>query len=218
MNKSIPLVSDDEGVFYQIDLKPTVCPYCRKSQILDLQAFSKVSRSSEFVFCICTNPSCRMAFVLPFNLIFGGLQNFIYPSYETKSFNEKIELISPQFCKIYNEAYTAEQIGLEQITGVGYRKSLEFLIKDYLISIYPSKEEEIKANFLSNCINELVEDKRIKSVASRAAWLGNDQTHYIQKWEDKDVTHLKGLINLCLHWIEAEIETKIIEAEMPTGR
>jgi len=106
-------------------------------------------------------------------------------------------------------------MGLDQITGVGYRKALEFLIKDYLISLNPDKEEKIKKKSLGNCIKDGVTDSHIKAVAERAVWLGNDETHYVRKWEDKDVSNLKDLIDLCIHWIEAEIKTKRMLDEMP---
>ena len=66
-----------------------------------------------------------------------------------------------------------------QICGTGYRKSLEFLIKDYLISTLPEDQHEaIKNKFLNNCIRDNISNINIKTVASRAVWLGNDETHY----------------------------------------
>lgn len=38
-----------------------------------------------------------------------------------------------KFISIYNQALTAEKNGLTEICGLGYRKSFEFLIKDYLL-------------------------------------------------------------------------------------
>jgi hypothetical protein len=131
-----------------------------------------------------------------------------------KLFKPSITELSPDFCFIYNEAYAAEQMELNQISGVGYRKSLEFLVKDYLISLNSDKAENIKNNTLGNCIND-IEDTRIKEIAKRATWLGNDETHYIRKWESKDVSHLKILIDLCINWIDTDIETKKILEDMP---
>lgn len=107
---------------------------------------------------------------------------------------------------------------LSQIMGVGYRKALEFLIKDYLISLHPDKDASIKAKLLGRCISDDINDIKIKSVAERATWIGNDETHYVRKWEDKDVSHLKALIDLCLHWIEAEISTRKLLENMPDGK
>jgi hypothetical protein len=45
------------------------------------------------------------------------------------AFEEPIKQISSAFCSIYEEAHKAEQFGLTEVCGVGYRKALEFLIK-----------------------------------------------------------------------------------------
>ena len=136
-----------------------------------------------------------------------------------RSFSDIIKEVSPDFEKIYNQAYYAEQFSLDQICGVGYRKALEFLIKDYLmLDKDDSGKEVIKNKFLNNCIREDVSDNRIKEVAKRAVWLGNDETHYARKWAEKDVSNLKSTIDLTVRWIENEIETKRLLEDMPEGR
>src|SRR5690606_5384417 len=126
-----------------------------------------------------------------------------------------IEEISPSFVQIYNESYSAEQQGLIEICGVGFRKALEFLIKDYSILNNPSEEDKILKMRLANCIKDYVSDERIKKVAKRAVWLGNDETHYVRKWETKNLQDLKKLIELTVHWIEMEKLTESFETDMP---
>ena len=126
--------------------------------------------------------------------------------------------MSPDFVTIFAEAERAEMLGLKLICGPGYRKALEFLVKDYVIRSHPDKAEEIKRLNLAKCIDEYVTDDKVKKVAARAVWLGNDETHYLRKWEEKDVKDLKGLIRLTLHWIEMDELTKQALEEMPEGR
>ncbi len=98
--------------------------------------------------------------------------------------------VSPTFVQVHEQAAAAEHYGLSEICGVGYRKALEFLVKDYLISIAESSdydEETIKNKLLSACISDHIDDARVKELARRAAWLGNDETHYVRKWEGKDL-------------------------------
>jgi hypothetical protein len=57
-----------------------------------------------------------------------------------------------------------------------------------------------------------------KATASRAAWLGNDETHYVRKWEQADLESLKKFIQLTMHWIEMEELTKEGEKGMPEGK
>lgn len=68
------------------------------------------------------------------------------------------------------------------ICGVGYRKSLEYLVKGYIISEHPTEEDTVKGiHSIQRCINDYIDDSDIQEMAERAAWLGNDETHYVRK-------------------------------------
>lgn len=69
-------------------------------------------------------------------------------NHKPTGFNKEINGISTQFVKIYGEAEFAENESLGEICGVGYRKALEFLIKDFLIKKFPKQKDEIKDKFL----------------------------------------------------------------------
>jgi hypothetical protein len=133
---------------------------------------------------------------------------------------EDLEKISPDFCAIFNEAQKAEQLGYLLVSGPGYRKALEFLVKDYLTSLQTSDDakKEIAEMPLMACIKKYVTDTRMRTTAERATWLGNDQTHYIRKWEDKDLQDMKKLIQLTCFWIQSEHLTNAAAAEMPQGK
>lgn len=175
------------------------------------------------VFFYCTNNECRRSFVGHYAK--DGSGHFVINSISSGNlssmgFSEEINKISPSFVKIYNEAYAAEQYNLNEISGVGYRKSLEFLIKDYVLFINMNKkdfEEKVRKKFLGKCIEEYVEDKRIKEISKRAVWLGNDETHYTRKW-GKELSELKKLIDLTVHWIEAEELSKDIVKNMTDNK
>jgi len=132
-----------------------------------------------------------------------------------ETFSTEINEISPLFGAIYNQSKNAEDFGLNEIAGGGYRKALEFLIKDYLISGVGINEDEVKNKMLGPCIEKYVENGNIKTCAKRAAWLGNDEIHYYRKWEDKDIDDLKKLIKLTALWIDGEITTNNFERDMP---
>jgi hypothetical protein len=57
-----------------------------------------------------------------------------------------------------------------------------------------------------------------ESMAERATWLGNDETHYIRKWEDKDLQDMKRLITLTTYWIMSDQLTKAAVVAMPQGK
>lgn len=135
--------------------------------------------------------------------------------YEEAKFPDLIKEVSPEFCKIFNEAADAESTRLQNIAGPGYRKALEFLIKDFLISQNPEDVETIKKTWLQNLIRDRINDANIKNCAERATWLGNDETHYLRVWKDKDITDLKNLIRLSVNWVENYLLTKEYLKSMP---
>jgi hypothetical protein len=129
-----------------------------------------------------------------------------------------VQALSPMFVKIYSQALTGEAHGLDHLTGIGLRKALEFLIKDFAIAEYPAKKPDIVVRNISSCLSEFIDDVNIKECARRAVWLGNDEAHYERKWADKDVDDLKRLIRLSMNWIENVLETRKYLAEMkPPG-
>lgn len=63
-------------------------------------------------------------------------------------------------------------------------------------------------------IDNYVTDVNLKACAKRAAWLGNDETHYVKKWENRDIHDLKILIKLTCGWIVNNILTEKYMTEM----
>lgn len=160
----------------------------------------------------CPNSRCKEVFIAYYrkdDSIFNDLYTLsqVRPhNFIDEDFDKEITNISPMFCKIYNQAYKAEQMKLKEICGMGYRKSFEFLIKDYLIKILPEeKVADIEKVPLGNCIKNYITDQRIKSNAERAVWLGNDETHYVRVYEEFDIEDIKKLIQLTVFYIQSEI-------------
>jgi hypothetical protein len=71
---------------------------------------------------------------------------------------------------------------------------------------------------LGPCIGTFVDNDKVKQMAQRAAWLGNDETHYLRKWEDHDLPDLKTVIDLTVLWIDMEEMTKQVMKDLPEGR
>lgn len=193
--------------------EPSECPICKhslKPTVLNKEII-KNNNSTPFFYVtyLCTH--CYKAFICVFSNIdktsqssytFDKLDLIAPNGFERTTFNECIENVSPSFVKIYNQSLEAEHHDLNEIAGIGYRKALEFLIKDFLIFHEGIDESKVKSTPLGTCINTMIENPQLKTVASRATWLGNDQTHYEQKYTDKDINDLKKLIKLSVNWIE----------------
>lgn len=121
------------------------------------------------------------------------------------NFSDSISELSPDFVSIYRQASTADSLGLNLICGIGYRKSLEFLIKDYAIRKNPSSREEILSSPLMSCIKKYIKEEQLISLACASTWLGNDETHYIRKHPDYGIKQLKIFINAFVTFIDAEL-------------
>lgn len=105
------------------------------------------------------------------------------------------------------------------ICGVGYRKALEYLVKDYIISEHPTEADAVKGiHSITRCINEYINDSDIKEMAERAIWLGTDETHYVKRWENKDIQDLKNLIGLTVLFISMKVKAKRYKGEVVTGK
>lgn len=126
------------------------------------------------------------------------------PINQKTDFSNEINSLSPRFVNIFNQSEFSEQSGYDEICGMGYRKAVEFLIKDFLCMTQPENADAIKCELLSESIKRISED-RIKILAQRCAWIGNDETHYIRKHKDYDVNTLKTFIFAVVHYIDAEV-------------
>lgn len=219
----IYLKQDGSGAI-TVNRYPDKCPFCHKSITPDKISYSLGIERTLELSLKCPNNDCKKTFIAYYD--FDGRRSpggdcYLFLNKTTtgnlisRDFSQSITDNFQNFILIYNQAYSAEQYNLTEICGVGYRKALEFLIKDYSIQKHSSEKENIEKMTLSNCIEKFVSDANIKSVSKRAVWLGNDETHYIKKWDDKDLSHLKKLIDLTLHWIEAEMLTASFAEEMP---
>ncbi|AXX91061.1 hypothetical protein CPU12_07975 [Malaciobacter molluscorum LMG 25693] len=189
---------------------PTKCPRCHHAINPNYVGAVKGKYNEYDLFFNC--PHCDRGFIGEYK---DGYVQFVSPlSYQKESFEKEIEELSPNFVEIYNQSIEAESQNLNQLTGIGLRKSFEFLIKDFLVYKNPDIEEKIKKTQLSRCINNYIEDVKLKQISERATWLGNDETHYVRKWEDKDIKDLKLLIQVTVNMIHNDLLTEKYLSDM----
>lgn len=211
----------------RLDSVPDVCPRCQRGihPKTIFCSFLQERHLSQMIFR-CTHQDCQELFIATYSdamahTVGGQLFKFIHVSpiapHEV-SFSEQIKELSPTFVEIYNQAIAAESSNLDQLVGIGLRKALEFLIKDFSCSQNPDKEGEIRSTSLGACISNYIADLNVKKCAKRAAWLGNDETHYTRRWDDRDISDLKLLVRLTVNWIENVLLTKKYESEMEDDR
>lgn len=189
--------------------EPEVCPMCGaviKPSLLSSEVCPD-NLGANFGVCTFLCLHCYKPFIAHYSL---GKDNndplFVAPKMTVRrTFEQQISILSPRFVEIYNQALEAETLELDEIAGMGYRKSLEFLIKDFLISKPENQKETIEKMELGNCIANKIDNPKLKALASRAVWIGNDFTHYTRRFDEYDVADLKRFIDNALLWIAAEL-------------
>lgn len=220
MSKEITACLDDGRAIvngnFEVDDIPDTCPSCFHT-IEPIKRFGwyekkYVGEISLQIIFQCPKQECRRLFIAYYKHrgdVIRDLRDTLFFSasapwnIKKREFSKTIAEISPKFCEIYNQARAAELRGYKEICGAGYRRAIEFLIKDYIIRGDEKKRETIEQKWLGKCIDEHIEDERIKGSAKRATWLGNDETHYIREFKDKDLDDLKALIDLTVLWMES---------------
>jgi hypothetical protein len=196
--------------------EPDKCPVCHKSITPSAWHAFRGSQDTQVVLR-CPNKNCKSVFIAYYDagMIFKGSKPY---SISEREFSKIINDTSEKFPKIYNQAQSAEITGLDEIAGPGYGKALEFLIKDYVIKQSLDEREIIEKEFLGNVITNRISNANILAAAKRAAWLRNDESHYIRKWTSADISDLKNMIELVVSWIELEMRTAQVIANMPDAK
>jgi hypothetical protein len=213
------------------DKVPDACPICHRgiSAIQEGRAFvSAVTRERDWsgfleILYRCPQHDCARTFLAIHrqhvqttgDRSWFFLERLAPAEFQPPEVDEAIANISPNFVKIYGQALEAERLGLDEICGCGLRRAVEFLVKDYLIRKRPDDTDSIKKTFLGTCIENYIADPKIKLCASRATWLGNDETHYERRYDSHDIQNLQDLIRLTMYWIASELLTERYSSELP---
>ena len=211
---------------YSLEI-PNSCPYCHVANS-PTKLWGQESRDIDdinitFASWTCGNIKCRRVFITQHRLdedekewkLSGFLNGFPKgPDWPTPILELKCGISSnlnekpdSKFIKTYLQSLVAENKGLDELSGMGYRKSIEYLVKDWAISIYPEKKDEIFHNWLAYVIENFFQGD-LKEILQRATWLGNDQSHYNQVFQDYNINDLKELIALIMVDLDREHKKK----------
>ncbi|MGX5702376.1 hypothetical protein [Bacillus cereus] len=205
-----------QGYRYDCELEKYInqCPACNHAIIPQELGLDEFFDANKDIYKVCITyccPNCFNAFIaqylVPNDLVYGQINlldfDYVGPlNHSRELFSDTISNLSPDFIDFYNQAFTAEQMGLSGVAGPGYRKALEFLVKDFAIKNYSNKVAEIEKATLAQCINNYLENPNLQRVAHAATWIGNDQVHYKQKHIDRNLGDLKNFIKAALSYIE----------------
>lgn len=210
----------NEDIEYDFNIEmPHICPRCNQGSIF-LYKSACVNKSIErhwegiaYVWFLC--PICEKTFIGEYmgeiDMVSPPMQEIsIFPqTYDSneKQFTQDIRELSPRFVEIYLQANKAEKMGLTQICGMGYRKALEVLVKEYAIYKNPDDEAVIIEYRLGKCIEAYFrENEKLYVLAKASSWLGNDETHYRKRHEHYGIDDMKSFIDILLSYIDSELK------------
>lgn len=215
----ISTTGDSSKPTVEVDNHPDACPICHRFMSISGIYFIHINWGVVQGLYQCANLDCHQLFLSTFERRAGDPSYFLsrsepFTPYDVRV-RKQIEEISPEFAETYKQAHRAKQSNLDKVAGAGFRRALEFLVKDYASREADEEtKEKIRRKPLVQSIKDHVPEDGIRTVAERAAWLGNDETHYLRKWEEKDVNDLIALIDSVVNWIVMHLTTEELKRTM----
>src|SRR6266480_7070284 len=148
------------GTNIRLDPVPDVCPRCHRSVHPKETYIALLAERALFqAIYRCTHQSCQEAFVATYKAggSAGGRPVFVLANTapiapRPTAFPSDVATLSPTFVDIHGQVDSAEAAHLSQLVGIGLRKALEFLVKDYAIYKNPSHVDAIRKAPLAKCI------------------------------------------------------------------
>jgi len=205
-----------ENINYDIE-NPSQCPHCHNGiEPGHLGNYpNQGPNGTKICYTIwkCTFRDCRSIFIAAFDIQGQGkiaFRGFLDGSPIGPHWPESILKLDSRFIDTYTQSLQAEYRGLFEISGMGFRKAIEYLVKDYVIQRNPELRGKIEDSPLVLVISDNFTDPKesdLKELLERATWLGNDMTHYLQYHETFNIGDLKELIKLVMDEIHS-IEQK----------
>lgn len=161
-------------------------------------------------------PQCKHYFIDEFNVeVISGFGNESIESITLQDIkpelpsdvpiSDNLTGISPIGKDIYLQSLKAEQEKLDHIAGIGFRKALEFFVKDFVIATTSKDKSKIEKMPLKQVIDTYIKDDTLQTFATASTFIGNDETHYVRKHSDKDLQDLKRYLHGFLHYIEMQL-------------
>lgn len=209
----------------QVEL-PNLCPICGvgNNPRFILEARQTYTNGEDVALFACICPACNQwAYILvqkaeknsnKWKLLSG------YPQNTRRKFDKLITNVSPRFVQLYNSASNAEQNGYLDLAGMGYRASLEILIKDWALKYADPHEskEKIAGYQLNDVIGHFFKNDVAAFNSSDAVReFGNDFTHW-NRPDDFDARQNLDEVKIYLNILINSVYLQLKIANPPAGR
>lgn len=198
--------------------KPRYCPICstpQEGRREDSKLWA-LGNGKYYGTVMYTCNSCNKRYLATYDLDVpsktGKFSSF-HPALAVEYENDLLEPVSQKFINAYSQALRAEHAGDIDLAGMGYRKALECLLKDFAITELGVDISAVEKLSVYDVIGKYY-DNDIQVSADVVRILGNDYTHYESKHPETDFNVLKRYMDIFV----ALIETKVLINHPPVSR
>ncbi|WP_367376836.1 DUF4145 domain-containing protein [Lactiplantibacillus plantarum] len=225
--KELVTVIQDDTINYNKALitLPDFCPYClliqKPDMVLEhliLDSTSGFDRESkDYCVMLFQCIECDRYFTQDYKIVghLDPLETRTLPTLHRPftnypDFLKKINTVSPKFVEIYKQCIQAKNNELVELTGIGLRRAIEFLVKDYGIFMLDYSEtdltkEKISKDSLYNAIQDVFKDDTfIFDLIDESRWIGNNKTHYTDTSDDDSINEMFDFIEAAANLIVAK--------------
>lgn len=198
--------------------EPRQCMHCEKTGIqVNLGSFITVGKYDQsqgialFACQLCGSTTIHYLELWEerFKDFYTSTKSFPTVKENLPDISKNIQTLFPKFYNIFVQSEKAQEEGLDEIAGMGYRKALEFLVTDFLLE-YPV--EGVRADWLKNPKTTLsnkiskIPSTKVQNLSKAISYLGNDEAHYTRKHPEHDINSIKTFIRVLVSEVQNEIE------------
>ena len=194
--------------YHPVDV-PLYCPYCGKAvEFKETGSTDIFFKNNHYFYLKILYSKCCEKYSSALYLLKRQNQSSdeislisFYPNSRGKYFSKYIQDLSPDCIRLYNDSSFAFDNNMNDLAGMGYRKSLEYLVKDYAITELKKPEQEVSKKKLYNAIEEYLPNNMLINAADVVRILGNDKTHFQEKFQEYDVQVIKEYLDILIDQI-----------------
>lgn len=200
---------------------PSLCPWCSVSFNPTLSRVTTFDESGTHTYVLrmhCTYCGKKSISVVTGKDYSHMIQQMLYPAPKARQFDDLLVNLSPRFISLYQSAERAEQIGDLDLAGMGYRASLEILLKDFALESTEDSKAKIAKLNLGAAINQYFGDNSFGMIPADVVRLdANDFVHWDRPDDFDPVTTLEEMKSYLEIFIQV-VKTRQMVAHPPVER
>lgn len=184
--------------FYNVP-KMNKCPHCHNGIAPYVLTTSETDMETRTFAIIAQCPRCSKYFIMAYKLPFGTnipqpIEYIFTNEIDYKDSTKELKKISERFIDVYTQALISEKYNLDKIASIGFRKSIEILIRDYLINFRKEDRIEILKLSLKDIIKK-IPDSKIVDLTLSFNWIkyAESDDDFLEK---KDIEEMKKFIDI----------------------